>query len=83
MVEGFDPDNPATVYTVHEVAEMFKMSHWTVRKNLKDKGWPHRIISKSIRFTPEDVQAIIDQSKPKPASSGRRQTLKDQLRGAA
>jgi predicted DNA-binding transcriptional regulator AlpA len=59
------------VFTVKEVAEMFKVSTSTIYARVAD--WPHiRITPTDIRFTREDIEAIKALSRkapPAPAES--------------
>lgn len=60
----------AELFTVKEVAEMFKVSPSTIYARLPD--WPHHNLTGSdIRFTREDIEAIkeLTQRRPAPESS--------------
>lgn len=44
---------------ISDVAELFGISRSTAFRLKKQQSWPHVRFGTEIRFTPEDVQAII------------------------
>ena len=52
---------PIRTYTIKEVGEMFRIPPAKVRDRCKQRVWPHMDISaRTIRFTQEQVDAIVE-----------------------
>ncbi|MEV7661802.1 helix-turn-helix domain-containing protein [Paenarthrobacter sp. NPDC089316] len=61
------------MYTLMEVADMFKISRSTVFRLKKSQDWPHHQFGSEIRFSQEDVEAIrAKNQKPQPRAPRQR-----------
>jgi excisionase family DNA binding protein len=47
------------LYTLEDLAALFKVSRSTIYRRRKQDNWPHLQIGSEFRFTPEDVEKII------------------------
>ncbi|BCW47949.1 helix-turn-helix domain-containing protein [Arthrobacter sp. StoSoilB13] len=47
------------LYTLEDLAALFKVSRSTIYRRRKQDNWPHLQIGSEFRFTPEDVEQII------------------------
>jgi len=54
-------ENPKKLLSARELAELIQVHPGTVRNWVYQGRVPHRKIGKAVRFTAEDVQAIIGQ----------------------
>lgn len=48
------------LYTLEDLAALFKVSRSTIYRRRREDNWPHLQIGSEFRFTPEDVQKILD-----------------------
>lgn len=73
------------MWTAEDVAQHHRITVGTVwkycrmyQKGLKG-GWPHQRISRSIRFTESDLEAIDQLTKPQPVEDKARKTKRRSL----
>jgi len=48
------------LYTLEDLAALFKVSRSTIYRRRKADNWPHLQIGSEFRFTAEDVQKILE-----------------------
>lgn len=48
------------LYNYHEAAKLLTISEATLRRRVMNGTAPHRKIGRSVRFTPEDLAAIVE-----------------------
>ena len=48
------------IYTVDDLAEMFKVSASTIRDLCSRREWPHMRVGRAVRFTEAMVQEIVE-----------------------
>lgn len=51
---------PPGLLTISEVAELLKLSVWTVRRLQRQRKIPFVKVGRSIRFTRSDLEAYVD-----------------------
>lgn len=57
------------LYTIEEVAALFKITRSHAYRLKKEQQWPHVMLGNSLRFTADDIQQIVAMNRkqqPKP-----------------
>jgi len=57
-----DPELPRLAYTVHEAAKMLSVSHWTLRRIIKEKRIQTFRINSSILITRKALEDFVNGS---------------------
>lgn len=74
----------APLVTAHEVAVLLNKTVRTIQANCRN-GWDHTKIGRSYYFTPEQLEALINQGRTTPAPPTTRRErnkhLRNQLKG--
>lgn len=47
------------LYTIEEVAALFKITRSHAYRLKKEQNWPHVMLGNSLRFTADDIQQIV------------------------
>lgn len=64
--------SPPTLYSAKEVAEQFGLSVQWLLKLTYQNGWPHRRVGRTVRYSEQDVAAIVEaMAGSAPARKGR------------
>lgn len=55
-------------YTAEDLSGIFKLSTRTVWKKCRTRQWPHMIVGRNYRFSPDDIHQITEILRPKPVA---------------
>lgn len=59
-------DSPV-LYTIEELAQMFKISRSHAYRLKQQQKWPHHMFGTQIRFSVDDIKAIQEMNRKTPA----------------
>lgn len=64
--------SPPTLYSARDVADRFGLSVQWLLKLTYEKGWPHRRLGRTVKYSDKDIAAIMElmEGEP-PARKGR------------